>query len=247
VIAHAPEAAPGRLGSDYSWRDYFIGARQLGEQGLRAGYVSRPFLAEVDGRYKFAVAAPVYDGEVWIGVLMATIGTDSSLGSMRLDSNAAGPMAVLVAPQDRSRTDPDVAGKYFIVLHDRLPHGAGVSIESSRLQHLRVNRTERDQLRWTDPVPITDDAHRDPMPGFEGRWLAGFAPVGKTGFIVIVQSRYDDVVEPNARLSRQLVSRVGSAVLLWSVAFCAALWGHARHLRRLRRSAVRRPDRTCSP
>jgi hypothetical protein len=34
------------LGKDYSWRDYFRGARRLGEAGLRAGYISRALLSE---------------------------------------------------------------------------------------------------------------------------------------------------------------------------------------------------------
>ena len=33
--------------------------------------------------------------------------------------------------------------------------------------------------------------YRDPVPGFEGRWLAGLAPVGDTGLIVVIQTRYD--------------------------------------------------------
>jgi eukaryotic-like serine/threonine-protein kinase len=235
VIGHTPAAAPGRLGSDYSWRNYFIGGRGLGEAGVRTGYVSLPFLAEVDGRYKFGVAAPIYQAGVWVGVLMATIGTDSSLGSMRVDGqDAPGPTAALVAPQDRSRNDRSTSGKYVIILHDRLAHGEGISIYSSRLEQLRLHGVERDQLRWSDPVPITDDAHRDPVPGFEGRWLAGFAPVGKTGFIVIVQSRYGAVVAPNARLSRRLVSRVSAVVAAWSLVFCGVLWGYARHQRRHR-------------
>jgi hypothetical protein len=95
-------------------------------------------------------------------------------------------------------------------------------IDSPRLRELRVTRTERTQLRWPDPEPITDDAHRDPVPGFGGRWLAGFAPVGDTGFVVIVQTRHDVAVEPNARLSRRLASRTGVILLAW-IALCAAV------------------------
>jgi hypothetical protein len=169
---------------------------------------------------------------------MATIGTDSALGPMRLDDESdTGRTAVLVAPLDRSRTAPDVADQYIIILHDRLAHGEAVAIDSPRLQQLRVTRTERNQLRWVDPTPITDDAYRDPVPGFGGRWLAGFAPVGETGFVVIVQTRYDAAVEPNARLSRRLVSRVGVVILAWGVVFSAGLWSYAR----------RRRARTVSP
>jgi hypothetical protein len=33
-------------------------------------------------------------------------------------------------------------------------------------------------------------------PAYAGRWLAGFAPVGDTGLIVIVQQRHDEAVAP---------------------------------------------------
>jgi hypothetical protein len=140
ATGHAPGTP--RMGSDFSWRDYFIGARRLGEAGHREAYVSLPFLSEADGRFKFGIAAPVYDGDTW-----------------------------------------------------------------------------------------TDDAHRDPLPGFEGRWLAGFAPVGSTGFIVIVQTRHDALVESTARLWRRLMSQVGAAVLATTL-LCAGLWGYTRHRRR---------------
>jgi hypothetical protein len=215
-VQSSPVATHSRnLGKDYSWRDYFLGARRLGEAGLRAGYISRAVLSESDGIWMFGIAAPVYDEDRWAGVLLATIGTDSALGRQRLDRTSDdGPMAVIVAPQDRSRATTKGEGEYVVILHDGLTHGAGIVMDSPRLRELRATRTERKQLVWSDPEPITDDAHRDPVPGYEGRWLAGFAPVGDTGFIVIVQTRYDAAVEPNARLSRSFARRAGAVILV---------------------------------
>jgi hypothetical protein len=124
-----------------------------------------------------------------------------------------------------------------VILHDGLTHGAGIVMDSPRLRELRATRTERNQLRWIDPEPITDDAHRDPVPGFEGRWLAGFAPVGDTGFVVIVQTRHDAAVEPNARLSRSFVRRAGTIVLVWIMVSGASLWLYARRRPRVRANA----------
>jgi hypothetical protein len=211
---HAPRVSRV-IGKDYAWRDYFRGVRPLGQAGLRAGYISRALHSEDDDLYKFGIAAPIYDGGAWVGVLMATIGTDFALKRKRLDpASEAGPMAVVVAPRDRSRDTTKGEGEYVVLLHEGLPHGAEVVIDSPRLRELRATRTERNQLRWLDPEPITDDAHRDPVPGFEGRWLAGFAPVGDTGFVVIVQTRYDTAVAPNARLSRSFVRRAGPVILV---------------------------------
>jgi hypothetical protein len=225
VITHVSSVISDNIGKDYAWRDYFQGVRRLGEAGLRAGYISRVVRSEDDGLYKFGIAAPVYSDDTWAGVLLATIGNDFALRRKRLDpASEAGPMAVVVAPQDRSRTSTDEEGTYLVILHEGLPHGARVEIDSPRLRELRAPRPEREQLRWIDPEPIIDDDHRDPVPGYEGRWLAGFASVGDTGFVVIVQTRHDAAVAPNARLSRRLASRTGIALLAWLTLCTAGVW-----------------------
>ncbi len=225
------------LGKDYSWRDYFLGARRLGEAGLRAGYISRAMLSETEGIWMFGIAAPVYDAGRWIGVLLATIGTDSALGRQRLDRTSDdGPMAVVVAPRDRSRATTEGEDEYVVILHNGITHGAGIVMDSPRLRALRTTRTERNQLRWIDPEPITDDAHRDPIPGYEGRWLAGFAPVGNTGFVVIVQTRHDAAVEPNARLSRSFARRAGAVIFAGILLSGLILWIHRLRQRRSKRT-----------
>jgi serine/threonine-protein kinase len=232
AIIRAPVVPDGYIGTDYSWRDYFIGARQLGETGQRAGYVTRAFRSEADTYYRFAVAAPIYDGNTWSGVISAAIVTDTTLGPTRLDDESDTlRTAVVVAPRDRSRGTTAGAGDYVVLLHEGLAHGAEFVVSSPRLRELSVTRTEHDQLRRIDVEPVTDDAYTDPMPGFEGRWLAGFAPVGETGFVVIVQTRYDAAVKLNARLWR--VAQVGVGILA-TVTFGFGLLGYLRRRRRAR-------------
>jgi hypothetical protein len=71
----------------------------------------------------------------------------------------------------------------------------------------------RRQLHRDGPHPTADNAYRDPVPGYEGRWLAGFMPVGDTGFVVIVQSRYEAAVEPTALLRHVVVASFVGLVL----------------------------------
>jgi hypothetical protein len=241
AIAKAFDAAGAQAQLVYSWRDYFRGARRLGEAGLRAGYVSRVLLSESEGIWAFGIAAPVYDHGAWIGVLLTTIGTDAALGQQRLDrASDDGPMAVIVAPRDRSRATAEGEGDYVVVLHDGLTHGAGITMDSPQLRALRATRTEQNQVRWIDPDPITDEAHRDPVPGFEGRWLAGLAPVGDTGFVVIVQTRNDAALQPNTRLSRRFVQRGSVVILAWLAVCLVGLWA-------VRCGRRRRPAPTCAP
>ncbi len=68
-----------------------------------------------------------------------------------------------------------------------------------------------------DPVGSVVDEYR-------GRWIAGFAPVGSTGFVVIVQQRFADAVSLesatfwNLALWSAMASLVAVAILL------IALW-----------------------
>jgi hypothetical protein len=232
MISHSTSVESHNVGKDYSWRDYLIGSSRLGEVGLRSGYISRAFRSEDDGLHKFGISAPIYDGVSWVGVLMVTIGTDFALQRQRLDeASVDGPKAVVVAPRDRSRTSVEGAGDYLVILHERLAHGAEIAIDSPRLRELRRTRVGSKQLSWVDPAPITDEAHRDPVPGFEGRWLAGFAPIGGTGFAVIVQTRSDSAVGPNARLWSSFARRASVPFLAWLLLIGASVVAYGRYQR----------------
>jgi len=62
-------------------------------------------------------------------------------------------------------------------------------------------------------------SYRDPLPGAEGEWLAAFAPVGRTGFVVGVQTRRHLFVDWQRALSagspaRRAVIFLGTLVAL---------------------------------
>ena len=61
------------------------------------------------------------------------------------------------------------------------------------------------------------------MPGYEGRWLAGLAPVGCTGYVVIVQTRYDKAIESNKTLARGLLRYSGGALAFGLTALLSSL------------------------
>src|SRR5207247_1029253 len=62
-----------------------------------------------------------------------------------------------------------------------------------------------------EPEQLMDDYYEDPLAArseeYAGRWLAGFAPVGATEFVVIVQQRYNDAVLPVNTLASTLAWR----------------------------------------
>ncbi|HEX2686040.1 MAG TPA: hypothetical protein VHN14_05455 [Kofleriaceae bacterium] len=69
------------------------------------------------------------------------------------------------------------------------------------------------------------------------RWLAAFAPVAHTGFVVIVQTRYDAWVTTG--LLYPLIGVLGIAIVAWATVFITRLW----HITSHRRQTSGRPAR----
>jgi serine/threonine-protein kinase len=205
ILAVAP-LNPRIIGRDFSGRDYFQGAeRHAGEPGEAAVHVSRVFRAENDGLWKFALAAPICDGDEpdarVLGVVATTITTTSTLGPVGLDDDRR---TVVLA----GREDPNPpAGKavaprpssYLILRHPAYHRGdPAVPVTGEWLRPLDRTR-HGDEFRYTDapehldPRKATDLGYHDPLAtqdaAYAGRWLLGAAPVGVTELVVLVQQR----------------------------------------------------------
>ncbi len=71
-----------------------------------------------------------------------------------------------------------------------------MGVDVSAIRGLARRRCDREFSEAAfDDVEAQDDAYQDPFSArdaaYAGRWLAGFAPVGNTGFVVIVQQKYE--------------------------------------------------------
>ncbi|MBK8265176.1 MAG: protein kinase [Nannocystis sp.] len=200
---------------DYAWRDYYIGAKAIAAQKRHHSHVSKVFRSENDDRHKFALSTPIYasNGEM-VGVLVAAVAASAHLGSLLLEDPPR--VTVLAGPRDRERRQ-NPAESHLILLHPEYQYGEAdplLSAEVRRLDHASrgVQGTEEPLRLSTSRITSSDD-YRDPAaaryPKFEGRWVAGFAPVGNTGFVVIVQSPYADLLEGELRFGR--------TVLTWAI------------------------------
>ena len=174
----------------------------------RTTYVSRAFRSEGDDHHKFAISAPIVNGDGQsVGVIVAGIAAKANLGSLALDDGRS--VAVLVAPRDRERdSDPRTEFPYLILRHPAFADGEAVGMASEQVRLVAGADPELDQ--WL-PAPnrmTSLDGYIDPVaathPDYAGSWSAGFAPVGNTGFVVIVQSREDETMKPEMALVRQL-------------------------------------------
>jgi hypothetical protein len=121
------------------------------------------------------------------------------------------------------RGDPalSVSGQRLRAIH-RPRHG----------NEFRLTDPDRDP----DPEQAIDLDYRDPLgdrdPSYAGRWLAGFAPVGNTELVVLVQQRYDATVEPDRSLTLGLSLWGAVASSLGAILIGIAGYGAVRAARR---------------
>jgi eukaryotic-like serine/threonine-protein kinase len=233
MLAHVPRSDES-IGGDYSWRNHFQGAKALGLKGIGGSvYVSRVYRGRSDNFYKFAVSAPILDAQKrFLGVIATSVITDASMGLVALHGDNR--KVALVAPTDidspELKLDPDNE-KYVVLYHPGYRQGVDpVAFPYVDKIGMRRDAMADEQFQLADPkTQIAPDAnYLDPVSAvakeYSGRWIAGFAPVGNTGFVVIVQQRFEDAVSVEAStlwglaLWSALASLVAVAILgvvLW--------------------------------
>lgn len=226
--ARWPAAPPGYFPKDLAQGDLFLGAQAIARAGKRTVHVSRVFEDAADGQARIAFSTPMFgsDGSM-VGVMAAMVSPEAALASTQL-SVAGEPdrTGALVGPRDGT-------SDHVFLFHEGLPRGPMVAFDArqlaapEKLKGTKVRPTG-EQLRDPDPARTsTANDYVDPVPGYGGRWLAGMAPVGDTGFIVIVQTRYRVVLEPIlTALQRVALPLVASLLVLSS-----ALWLRRRKAR----------------
>lgn len=219
------------LGLNYGWRDYFKGAWKLAEARSHSAYISRAILSEPNQTQRYVIAAPIYDEtDEPIGAIITTTYTGAALGTLELeDPSDKRHIAMIVAPRDNDRNthNQPLPEDHVILIHDALAAGVTAPMKSHRAVHTAVSLAEKsnpdrglEQLLLPEPNAVTfDENFCDPvMDGpcedasgkpKEGRWLAGFAPIGNTGFVAIVETPRETAAQPNQTLLRWL--------LLWGV------------------------------
>ena len=211
---------------DYGPRDYFKGA--LLHPAADPVHVSAAYESRIDGNLKFALSAAVRDaaGRV-LAVLVVSSMTDATLGVSNLQADArkvvvVGPLDPNRAPDQPRSFPPDT--RHVVVLHPAYRHGqAATAWTDARLDARTAAHAGEDLRPRAEAWPL-GGVYFDPVGRRDGRysgpWVAGLAPVGHTGFFVLVQSR-DWVLA-------SVLTVCGAAVL----ATAAALVGRALRMRR---------------
>jgi serine/threonine-protein kinase len=200
LVARTPYE-PKILGKNFRERDYFQGLlRHMKSAKSGSPHLSGGFRSVSDDHYKFDICWPVLgeDGE-FLGVVAIAIGVHSTLGLHDLHDTAR--KVILVAPWDSNRrpNDPVLTQKpadHLLFVHPgyRKSGEDAVGIDIPELSIIGV-RTCGVELSLPDAgtrsIALRD--YVDPFskrdPTYAGRWMAGLASVGNSGFVVIVQQK----------------------------------------------------------
>jgi hypothetical protein len=234
ALARSPALADF-VGEDYSFRDYFQGACKAATGRV---HISHVYFSENDKLYKFALSAPVRrrgQGQPTLGVVVATVASDSNFG---LDYLHDGRRSVLLASPLDPRRGENMATNHaprrnVILVHPSYngPGAEAVEIVSDVLQLVQSDGRPGSPLVTKYPaleVGNDPDFH-DPIRG--GRWLAAFAPVADSQFVVIVEQPYDEAIEFQGGLARQLTIWAGTALSLGVVLVGTVIWFGLRSVR----------------
>ena len=121
---------------------------------------------------------------------------------------------VLVAPKDVEGPETDSRtqfGGYAVLFHPAYRRGVAAVdlVDADRFGPI-AESDHAAELNPSDLLWEPADDYRDPVGAaleeYRGRWIAGFAPVGNTGFVVIVQQRYEEALKLDPSLWRNLVA-----------------------------------------
>lgn len=215
VKAQWPSPRFDNTDKDYRFRDYYTGAAKLGERDVACGdrgvgtadcvYVTQAFASERDDLLYFGFSTPLFEharpsapgGEEpakrrWVGVLVATITVDSVLGKLRVPMTESNYTTALLGPRGperRARPRRGAQDEFVFLVHEGLTPGAEVHAASPCLAAWGKGSEPGHQLQPRYALPCLRSDYTDPIAGFEGRWNAAFAPVGGTGYAVVVQTR----------------------------------------------------------
>lgn len=218
LLAQWPAPTAPVLGKNYAFRGYFRGSSELATRALSGAYLSGAYLAESNGTLQFAFAVPVFgdDGE-WLGCVIAAQAADSTIGQVSMqDSSQSGRIVALLGPRDKDRSTPESFPSQDLdfVVHPKLGHGREVALHDpnraslDRAFGLTVTAGEQFSLRWAPPLLLSD--YRDPLFDRARSFLAAFAPVGRTGYVVVVQTSKDAVRRDGRALARKLAWQAGA-------------------------------------
>lgn len=230
---HDPVIDKKFIGRRFPHRNFFNGVGDLDEKApppppLTRAHRSNVFTSTITNTRRVGFSVPVWKGkatgpkEPRVGVLMMTVEVGGFMELRGKGGRSSNFMAILMD------TRADSAGRQ------------GAILEHPRLAELRKAKRPEEELQFFVSSPrlasdLWDHDYTDPVgaadPKYNARWLAASAPVvieerpeaRDTGWVVIVQERYDTAIGPVLELQSEMLRR-GRWALGVAVIVVTGLW-----------------------
>jgi hypothetical protein len=197
------------------WRQYFDEAKKEAELGARTVGIRMAYRSSVSGLVKIALSSPLFGppgpgtGQpTFAGVLTGSLVVESTLVLPdRHRMSERDHVTVVLGPFQGDSPAASSAGEdeYTFLSHPKLQRGAKVTLDPSVARSLAAAFPSSKSAQFELPLgtTLTRKGYEDPLLG--GRWLAAFAPIGGTGYVVLVQTREAFVDEQSLVLSQVAV------------------------------------------
>jgi eukaryotic-like serine/threonine-protein kinase len=244
LLARYPETTPGLLGREFRFRAYYecvdalAKSPELGErrdQELEV-CISPAYRGEASGKIEFTVAAPVY-GRGIIGFVTLNKHAKNTLEEIEIDDvYQSGQTTALFGLRGRDRSSETSHGssveQLTAVAHPGLfsseERALELGLSHKLLEHFAAPTAPGRQLSPLRVRPWEEASYVDPVTG--DRRLAGFAPVGATGFVVAVSTPRARALGASERHIQGLWRYAAMLNLGFLLLGSVALWGSLRDI-----------------
>jgi serine/threonine protein kinase len=242
ILARYPDAPPGLLGREFRFREYFqcidALAKSAGRSELSRSQwgvcLSPAYRGEISGQIEFTVAAPVYTAAGVVGFVILNRHARNTLEQIEIDDvYQSGQTTALFGLRGRERSsknDASLSKRLTLFAHPGLfsREERALEPELSRklLERFAAPSAPGGQLRSVRVRPWEEPNYVDPVNG--DRRLAGFAPVGATGFVVSVSTPRDKALGASSRHIDALWRYAAMLNLGFLILGGVALWGSLR-------------------
>ncbi|MGD0656223.1 MAG: protein kinase [Thermoguttaceae bacterium] len=236
-IVHMPQTRT--IGRNYAWRSFFHGGpRDMDEswrpqpgQNLKTTTLSPVFRSQATSKWVVAIATPVFDEsskKKFLGVVAMTV----EVGRLVESLLRGGERQFAVVVDNRDGDNPGVILQHplfdkFLAKQGELP------------DYFQKYRVRADEL---PDVPKRQKDYHDPLAddpdggAYQCHWLAQMQPVvvgdKNTGWLVIVQTAYDDAIGSTLETLTAGLIRYGLIALVMVALVMTALWVWARSMSR---------------
>ncbi|MFN9720120.1 MAG: protein kinase domain-containing protein [Planctomycetota bacterium] len=232
------------LGDNFAYRDYFHGlGKDLSRDAdrsrirpLEKPHVSVAYKSTTTDRQTVALSVPVRDsaGNV-IGIFARTAHLGDLQGRLGRRMSTADKddverkiaLAEVRSEREISLLDHPVLTDTFVRSAETSDSGDelfdALRMDSEIVDEIMQKRSEKGEVRlnrYRDPVGHLQDRAAEP---YRELWLAAMAPVENTGWLVIVQERRNEALEPVDRMWDQATRQSAIAVFV-AIAMMAIVW-----------------------